>query len=92
MLRNWLRRALTKTVSTYEEDSKGSLRKKTRRVQILPSEKLVYGMSFAIIMLLSLTALEITYMVVFRQFNSEIFSAITGLSGTILGIFLGAKA
>jgi len=89
MLRKWLRRILTKSYYVHARDVRS---KKAKRVQIPPNEKLVYGMYFAIITLLSFTALEITYMVVFHQWNIEIFSAITGLSGTILGLFLGAKA
>lgn len=88
MLRKWLRNVLTKTVAIQSNIHS----KKARRVQIPPSQKLLYGMYFAIMTLSCLTALEVVYMIVFRRFSSEIFSAITGLIGTILGIFLNAKA
>jgi hypothetical protein len=66
-------------------------RKKAKRVQIPPSEKIVYGLYFAIAALVCLTILEATYMLVFRSFNSEIFASITGIVGMILGVFFGAK-
>jgi hypothetical protein len=52
----------------------------------------VYGTYFAIVALLSLTALEIAHMVVVGAFSSEIFAAITLVVGTILGSFFGQKA
>ena len=88
LLRKWLRKILTKTVTVQTDIH----RKKVKRAQIPPNEKLVYSIYFAMMALGCLTLLEVTYMIVFRQFNSEIFSAITGLSGTILGVFLGTKA
>jgi len=73
MLGKWLRRVLTRTVVVQGDVH----RKKARRVQIPPSDKLVYDTYFAGIALLSLTTLEIVHMVFFGRWNSEIFSAIT---------------
>jgi hypothetical protein len=39
-----------------------------------------------------LTGLEIAYMAFLHVWNAEIFAAITGLIGTITGIFVGQKA
>jgi len=87
----WLKRALTKRVTTYIGE--GDIRsKKVRMKEVPPSERLILGVSFAIASLLCLTALEIAYMVVVKSFSSEIFAAITLVIGTILGSFFGAKA
>jgi hypothetical protein len=42
-------------------------------------------------MTLSLTTLEIAHLAILRAWNSEIFSAITALTGTITGIFITQK-
>ncbi len=57
-----------------------------------PNEKLVMGVKFAIEMTICLTVLEIAHLVFLQSWNSEVFAAISGLSGTILGIFVGQKA
>jgi len=46
---------------------------------------------FALCSLFGLIALQIAYLAVLKEWNSEIFAAITGLIGTILGIVLGTK-
>jgi hypothetical protein len=56
-----------------------------------PNEKLVWGVKFAIGMTGCLTALEVAHMAFLGSWSSEIFAAITGLSGTITGIFVGSK-
>lgn len=81
-MRNFIRKALTRRISV-----KG----RRRQIELEPSTRLVYGMYFAIITLLSLTALEAIHLVVVKQFSSEIFSAITGLIGTIVGVLLTSK-
>jgi hypothetical protein len=43
-------------------------------------------------MTLILSTLEITHIAILHTWNSEIFSAITALTGTITGIFLTQKA
>lgn len=67
-------------------------RKRAKQIQIEPSDRLVYGVYFAVAALVSLTILEATYMYVLRNFSSEIFAAITLVIGTILGAFFGQKA
>jgi hypothetical protein len=54
-----------------------------------PDMKLVYVVKFGIGMTACLTAIEIAHLALLRTWNSEIFAAITGLSGTVMGIFLG---
>jgi len=83
-MRRWIKHALTRTLTV--KGSKGGT-----RIEVEPSEKLVYGVAFAIIALICLTALEIAHIVVLGKLNSEILSAITLLIGTIMGIFFGKK-
>jgi hypothetical protein len=85
-LKNIIRKALTKTVVVQV-----GTRKKQKRVQVLPSEQIVHLVYFAIAAFVGLTALEIVHMVFFGVWNSEIFSAITGLIGTISGIFVSQR-
>ena len=84
-MRDPVRKALTKTISAKSD------RKKAKQIQIAPSDRLVYGMYFAIAALISLTVLEATYMYVLRNFSNEIFAAITLVIGTILGAFFGTE-
>ena len=79
-MRNFIKKALTRKI------------KLTRRtVEVEPSLRLVYGIYFAIATVICLTILEATYILVLRSFSSEIFSAITGLIGTIVGVLLTSK-
>jgi len=80
-MKNSVRKALTRTIT---ETRRG----RERRVQIPPSERLVYAVYFSLGMVVCLTALEIVHLVVLGRWNSEVFAAITGLIGTITGIFL----
>ena len=66
-------------------------RKKLRRIEVPPSEKLVLGVCFAVAALIGLVILEIAHMTHLGSWSSEIFSAITGLIGTISGIFISQK-
>ena len=69
-------------------------RRKVQRGRIVseePNEKLVYGVWFAVAMVVCLTALEMVHLAVMQVWNSEVFAAITGLSGTVLGVFVGQK-
>lgn len=87
MLKEKIRRAFTKTIWIQ----KGK-RKKLERIEIPPSEQLVNLIYFAIAAFIGLTVLEIVHMILFSVWNSEIFAAITGLIGTISGIFISQKA
>jgi len=83
-MRDWIRRSLTKVTVVQG--------KRANRVEIPPSEKLVYGIYFAITALIGLVALEIAHMALLGTWNSEIFAGITGLIGTIMGIFITQRA
>ena len=83
---DWIRRALTKRVFKQQSVSRA-----VRMEEVPPSEKLVIGIIFAIVALIGLIALQIAYLVVLKEWNSEVFAAITGLIGTIVGLFVGSK-
>jgi len=85
-MRGFIKRALTRTVTV-----KGP-RGKTQRVEVPPNRKLIYAVYFSIAMVTCLTALEIVHLLVLGMWNSEVFSAIAGLIGTITGIFLTQKS
>jgi hypothetical protein len=56
-----------------------------------PNEKLLLGVKFVIGMTILMSALEITHLVILHTWNTEIFASITGLSGTVVGLFVGQK-
>ena len=56
-----------------------------------PNAKLVLGVKFAIGMTAFMSALELSHMVFLHTWNAEIFASITGLSGTVVGLFVGQK-
>lgn len=66
--------------------------RKVKRIEIPPSQTLVYGVLAAIIALVMLVALEIAHMVFLGNFNVEIFATITLIVGTLLGTFFSQKA
>jgi hypothetical protein len=65
--------------------------KGTQTLQITPRDELVYGVKFAICMTICLTGMEIANMAFLHSWNSEVFSAITGLIGLVTGIFIGHR-
>jgi len=56
-----------------------------------PNEKLVLGVKFAIGMTVCLSALEVAHMAFLGSWSSEVFAAISGLSGTVFGVFVRQK-
>lgn len=87
MLRAAIRKALTKT--EVRRVGKG---KKLERIELPPSERLVYGLYFAFIALTALTILEALHIALLHSFSNEVFTAITTIIGTILGVFMSQKA
>jgi hypothetical protein len=81
-LRNPIREALTKTIQV----------KRGRKVEVQPSQRLLYAVYFSLGMVGCLTALEAVHIVVLGKWNPEIFTVIAGLVGNITGIFLSQKA
>jgi len=85
-MKDYIKQALTKTIQI--RTAQGN----TQQLEITPDKKLLYGMYFAVLALIMLTALETTYMIVFQTFNNEIFAAMMLVVGTILGAFYGQKS
>ena len=56
-----------------------------------PSAKLVLGIKFAIGMTAFMSALEMAHLVILHSWNAEIFASITGLGGSVIGLFVGQK-
>jgi hypothetical protein len=56
-----------------------------------PTAKLVLGVKFAIGMTAFMSVLEIAHLAILHTWNAEIFASITGLSGTVIGLFVGQK-
>jgi hypothetical protein len=56
-----------------------------------PTAKLVLGVKFAIGMTAFMSALELAHLAVLHTWNAEVFASITGLSGTVIGLFVGQK-
>ena len=81
---DWVRRALTRKI--MRRTVKG-----TQTFQVTPRDELVYGVKFAICMTVCLTGMEIANMAFLHTWNSEVFSAITGLIGLVTGIFIGHR-
>jgi hypothetical protein len=75
-MKDWIKRALTKH---------------TRNREIPPNDSLVYAVKFAVAMTACLSALETAHMLILSKWNSEIFAAITGLTGTVSGILIAQK-
>jgi len=88
----WLEKALSKTVLVGVEEGPVKYAKETKKIQIPPKPALVYGVLLAIIFFAGLLTLEIVYLIVFRQFEQNIFNAIGWIVTFILGAFFGAKA
>ena len=62
-----------------------------RMINEEPDETLVYAVKFAMVMTVCLSFLEAANMAFLKGWNSEVFSAITGLIGLVTGIFVGRK-
>ena len=57
-----------------------------------PNPKLVLVVKFGVCMTVCFSGLELVHILLLGSWNSEIFAAISGLTGTISGIFVGQKA
>jgi len=80
----WIRRALTR-----RRPRRGSRDIPDKAEEV--DERLVILVKFALGMTACLAAIEIANLVVLRAWNSEVFAAITGLIGTVSGIFIAQK-
>lgn len=87
-MKNLLRKLFAKKIALPSDDR----RKKIKYETVPPSERLIFGIIFAMTALAGLTALEIVHIVFSKTWNNEIFAAITSIIGTILGVFISQKA
>ncbi|MCW4006189.1 MAG: hypothetical protein NWF04_06300 [Candidatus Bathyarchaeota archaeon] len=78
---DWVKRALTRRSS----------RSTACRPETVPSERLVVGVKFAVVMTASLTVLEVAHLALIGTWNSEVFASITGLIGTITGVIISQR-
>jgi len=70
-------------------------RKRISRGRVIveePNPKLVLVVKFGVCMTVCFSGLELVHILLLGSWNSEIFAAISGLTGTISGIFVGQKA
>jgi hypothetical protein len=81
-LTDFVKKALTRKIS----------RRKGLVETVEPDSRLVLGTKFAIAATFCLSAIEIANLAVLGTWNSEVFAAITGLCGTIMGILITQKA
>ncbi|MGD6809331.1 MAG: hypothetical protein ACQCN3_06485 [Candidatus Bathyarchaeia archaeon] len=85
---DWVRRALTRRIT-----NKTQLQENAKTVEeVAPSDRLVLGTKFAIALTACFTAIEIAHLALLGTWNSEVFAAITGLTGTITGILISTKS
>ncbi|MGD0159693.1 MAG: hypothetical protein ABSB89_05285 [Candidatus Bathyarchaeia archaeon] len=84
-MEDWVKRALTR--KGHRKGARGAF----EDFEITPNEELVYGVKFAIGMTVCLSAIEIAHMAFLHSWNSEVFTAMTGLTGLVTGILIGHR-
>jgi hypothetical protein len=85
LVKKALTRRITDKTALQSQNSEAVL-------ELEPDERLVLGTKFAIAFTFSLSAIEIANLASLHTWNSEVFAAITGLSGTIMGILISQKS
>lgn len=80
-----IKKALTRRISVKR--GRGQ-----QTIEVTPSERLVLGVKFAIVMTLILAALEVAHMAFLSTWSNEIFAVITGLIGTVSGVLISQHA
>ncbi len=56
-----------------------------------PDDFLVYSFKFCLGITCCLTAIEIANLAFLHAWNSEVFAALSGFSGMLMGVFVGRK-
>ena len=84
---DFVKKALTRRIT-----DKTALKENAEAHEVPPDERLVLGTKFAIAFTFCLSAIEIANLALLHTWNSEVFAAITGLAGTIMGILISQKS
>ena len=84
---DFVKKALTRRIT-----NKTALAENAAVLTLEPDERLVLGTKFAIAFTFCLSAIEIANLALLGTWNSEVFAAITGFSGTIMGILISQKS
>ena len=84
---DFVKKALTRRITNNTD-----LADNTAVLTLEPDERLVLGTKFAIAFTFCLSAIEIANLAILGTWNSEVFAAITGLAGTIMGILISQKS
>ena len=84
---DFVKKALTRRIT-----DKTALKENADAQEVAPDERLVLGTKFAIAFTFCLSAIEIANLALLGTWNSEVFAAITGLAGTIMGILISQKS
>lgn len=84
---NPIRRLLTRTV-IIPTRKKG---KQTKKVQVAPNKKLVYGCALALVFFVGMVGLQIAHLLILHEWNEGLWAAITGMVGLIVGFFFGGR-
>ena len=89
-VQNWLRFRIEKGLTRTRFQRKGKT-KKIEKIEIPPSQRIVFAVEFCITASFLLTILEIVHIIVLRSFNESIFAAVMGFIGNVAGILLGYR-
>ena len=81
---------LLKKALTHRIARKGP-RGKQQIIVISPSERLVLGVKFTMVMIVCLSAVEIAHMACLGSWSPEVFAVISGLIGTVSGVLIGQR-
>jgi hypothetical protein len=85
-IHDWIKKRLTKTVTVQAGEQK-----KTRKIDVPPSQKTVFAVEISIIAIILLAMLEIVHIIVLRSWNEGLFAAMMGFIGNVVGILLGRE-
>lgn len=88
-MRDLMRRTLTRTVVLPMKGKRG---KQTLKVQLPPSEALVWGCVLLLIFFSALVALQALHLIVTGKLSAEIWAGIMTLVGVFVGAFFGGRA
>jgi hypothetical protein len=86
---NWIRRTLTLYPNISSIDGRG--KRRAEKIQLPPPESLVYGVFLALAFFFALIALQIIYILVFREWSEAVWNGISFTLGVVLTAFFVHK-